>query len=344
MNLRRRQYDYRNITKRRTKINFTKEEISLIAIIKKESVTANRDNLTRTAWYADYFNTHPEIKWSFLASMVSRNAGWNMTDLEGNRFSRALPKGYRCLLFNTYERANWLIFSDASPQLLVFKYSKLYNKPLFHLLKAFNVSVFMEAEWERFWIKGDKERLMAALIINEQNFIQEPVIEHPVYGSRVFGSLVFHIQEWLHFTYVLFPTLKGELFGFSVHNFTSLPERIELGKKLAWILFHPEYFRHFLEFSKETPHTGSRHDYEKHMAGSGVSANPELRDAYPVIVHRANSCTDWFERRRGNLKRYFSPCRTPKKVVLTDWYKKKARQLELGIDLEEVLVPKGLFR
>ncbi|UTW69707.1 DUF2515 family protein [Anaerobacillus sp. HL2] len=49
-----------------------------------------------------------------------------------------LPKKYPEVLFLTYERANWLIFSDAYPQLLLYEKSKQLQKPCFHLLKFFH--------------------------------------------------------------------------------------------------------------------------------------------------------------------------------------------------------------
>ncbi len=55
----------------------------------------------------------------------------------------------------------------------------------------FYVSVFMEKEWNRFWRERNKKRLMIALIINEQNKIQKPVIENRYIQSRVLDRLLF---------------------------------------------------------------------------------------------------------------------------------------------------------
>lgn len=41
----------------------------------------------------------------FLASMVSRNAGWNMTDLEGRYYATVLPQTVKTFVL-TYEEAN----------------------------------------------------------------------------------------------------------------------------------------------------------------------------------------------------------------------------------------------
>ncbi len=47
--------------------------------------------------------------------------------------------------------------------------------------------------------KADKNRLTTALIINEQNVIQTPVIEHPVYRKKVFHSLIFSLSRLASF-------------------------------------------------------------------------------------------------------------------------------------------------
>ncbi len=101
-----------------------------------------------------------------------------MTDLQGRYYATVLPQTVKKHLFLTYEEANWIIFLDAFPQLLLYEESKRRQIPLFHLLQYFNVSIFMEKEWIYFWEKKDINRLMTALIINEQNKIQKPVIEN----------------------------------------------------------------------------------------------------------------------------------------------------------------------
>ena len=108
-----------------------------------------------------------------------------------------------------YERANWLIFSDAYPQLLLYHWSKQLGQPLFHLLSSFGVSSFMKTEWERFWHERDQKRLMYALIINEQNTIQTPIIQNPLFKKNVFQTIPFQLCEWFHFNTVIFPTVEG---------------------------------------------------------------------------------------------------------------------------------------
>ncbi|MCH1624705.1 DUF2515 domain-containing protein [Fredinandcohnia quinoae] len=324
------------VEQRREKYQNSTFDIKLITDIKQETAKQNQDNISRTKSYATYYYRNKEIRWSFLASMVSRNAGWNMTDLEGEWFTKILDRKIRNHIFLTYERANWLIFSDAYPQLLVYEYSKRYGKPLFHLLPAFSVSKFIEMEWEYYWKYRNRERLIIAQIINEQNIIQKPVIEHPFYKKKVFDSFFFNFQDWLHFSSAIFPTLHGELFGFSVYNFKKLDERIELGKKLASLLFHEDHYYSFLLFSKKIEHTGSRFDYERYLHPRKYRITPFLRTTYPIITHSREGNNDWFI---GLIKKkWFQPVKNEnKKYDITNWYLNKQKQLQLGITLEQLL-------
>lgn len=327
------------ITKRDQITQMTDLEQELIDCIQAITISANKDNISRTKSYYDLYKQHPEICWSFLAHMVSRNAGWNMCDLKGNWLPRVLTKEQSNRLFLTYERANWLIFHDAYPQLLLYHYSTKIGLPMFHLLKYFHVSSFMKNEWNIFWRKKDKDRLMVALIINEQNVIQKPVIEHHLYKKRVFHSLLFSFQDLLHFSSVLFPTVKGKLYGASVSQFRSVHHRIDLGKRLASILFHVELYPHFLEFAEKTSHTGSRFDYEQYFQQECGNTTPFLRHVYPVIQHHVHEYKDWqdIQSVRGSWFTNKVIHRHP--IILTEWYKQKQKKLTRLIRLKELIAP-----
>ena len=102
------------------------------------------DNISRTQSYQEYYLRNSEIRWAFLASMVSRNAGWNMTDLEGRYYATVLPRTVKNIyLFCTNRLIDY--FLDAFPQLLLYEESKKRRAPLFHLLQYFNVSIL----WKR---------------------------------------------------------------------------------------------------------------------------------------------------------------------------------------------------
>lgn len=102
--------DYEKIKQYRKRAVCTEEEKATVYNIKKEIEIANMDNISRTQSYQDYYVRNSEIRWAFLASMVSRNAGWNMTDLKGRYYATVLPQTVKKHLFLTYEEANWIIF------------------------------------------------------------------------------------------------------------------------------------------------------------------------------------------------------------------------------------------
>ncbi|WP_079510310.1 DUF2515 domain-containing protein [Mesobacillus jeotgali] len=307
--------------------------------IRKETDQKNMDNISRTQAYLDFYLEYPEMIWSFLASMVSRNGGYSMCDLEGDWFTKMLAPDIRKRLFLTYERANWLIFRDAFSQLLLYSYSTKKSAPMFHLLKYLDVSTFMENEWRLFWEDGNKRRLLNALIINEQNVIHEPVIREPVYRRRVFNTFMFSFEDHLHFSTVLFPTCEGELYGASVNGFKSVSKRINLGKRLASILFDPYYYPLFLEFALNTEHTASRYDYEKYFPNYKKRDTPFLRCAYPIIHHHYRDQGDWYKKRKFRSEWFNSETKHRHPIHLTKWYMKKQKQLHALISVKELFAP-----
>ncbi|OIK17092.1 hypothetical protein BIV60_00775 [Bacillus sp. MUM 116] len=317
--------------------HFTIQEDEIIRQIKTKTEKKNIDNISRTNAYFRYFKKNPDIIWSFLAHMVSRNGGWNMCDLEGSVFPQLLEPKIRKQLFLTYERANWLIFHDVFPQLLIYQYSTKLDRPMFHLLPFFNVSSFIQKEWFHYWNERDKFRMTKALIINEQNVIQAPIIEHPVYKKKVFRSMIFTFQDWLHFSCVLFPTCGGEVYGSCVTGFRSVSKRIQLGKRLADILFHPRLFPYFFEFANRTPHTGSRYDYEQYFKTKFEPKTPILRAAFPVIEHHQHMHEDWSRLKHVSPTWLHAPVIHQHSIHLTDWYFKKMSQLELILALKKSL-------
>ncbi|PKG24092.1 DUF2515 family protein [Niallia nealsonii] len=300
----------------------------------------NLDNISRTESYLHYYIANKEIRWAYLASQVSRNAGWNMCDLQGSWFSNILEPEKRAQLFFTYEEANWLIFQDAFPQLLLYDYSTKYNRPLFHLLKYFSVSSFMEKEWNLFWENRNQTRLMTSLIINEQNLIEKPIIKNPYYKREVFHSLAYLFQDFFHCSSVLFPTLKGRLYGSCVTDFTSLNKRIEFGKELANILFYPDLYEEFYQFSILRTHTGSRGDYERIIYPRHKRDTPILRLTYPVVKHEKKEMMDWMGLRRKKRAWQSPLAKKQKPQDLTTWYRDKQEQLHAFIKLQNKVVEK----
>ncbi|MFC7392671.1 DUF2515 family protein [Scopulibacillus cellulosilyticus] len=280
--------------------------------------------MSRTKAYIQFYLENPEIIWALLASMVSRNAGWNMTDLALPPLKNLLKERDRFILFHTYERPNWLIFSDAFPQLLTYHLSKQKNRPYFYLLKAFNISIFMEKEWELFWITQDKRRLCTSQIVNEQQVIEKPVIQQSFFHNRVFNRLFFKFQEWLHQTAVIFPTVEGALYGFSVYRFTHVEKRIEFGKQLSWLLFESPVSKEIQKFALTVEPTGSRIDYDQFRQET-TTYYTYLRSFYNPVKHHLSEINDWFNGEINN-KWFDNPKFLP--YDISHWYVKKQKQIE----------------
>jgi len=271
---------------------------TLLEEIKRETEKHNLNNVTRTKAYLDYYLRFPEIQWAFLGHMVSRNGGYNMTDLQGEFLTRLLSKKERMSFFSFLERGNWLIFQDVYPQFLLYQESLRKGKRLFYLLPHLQVSTFMETIWNHFWENGDRYIHCIALVINEQSYLEKRVVQHPVYQKEVLGKLEFFLQDVLSFNHILFPFENRGLKGQTLHQFESLHERILLGKRLYAVLFkNKDFHRKALEWAKGHPHTGSRKDYWPHLFNN-------VREGAPGLSYllRLKSC-----KLRKRASRFYSP-------------------------------------
>ncbi|MFQ3543375.1 DUF2515 family protein [Halobacillus rhizosphaerae] len=296
------------------------EEEEILQSIRSDTVKFNINNVTRTQAYYDFYYLHPEIKWSLLAHMVSRNGGWNMTDLKGEFLSKLLSEGEQKAFFAFLERGNWLIFQDAFPQLLLYKKSVEMNRSLFYLLPHLNVSSFMEVIWKHFWENGHRDLLAFAQIINEQMYIEERVIHHQSYQNSVLKTINFKLQDVLNLNHLLFPySLKEqsepEIIGETLHHFASIEERIEFGKRLYALLFF-DYTRlqHIITWVNDHPHTGSRKDYMPHLFN-------DVKETLPGQLYfpRTKNCI-----LRKNAPRLYSP------ALLSAWKTSHQKIAEKG--------------
>lgn len=254
------------------KLNITVQEEKLVQSIKQRTKELNSNNITRTKAYLDFFKQYPEIHWALLAHMVSRNSGWLMTDLKGDLLPKLLSEKEQQHFFLFLERGNWLIFQDVYPQLLLYEQSLQYKKNLFYLLPCFHVSSFMETIWNYFWKYGSHSLLTAAIIINEQNFLETHAVRQEHFQKTVLNTLGFKLYDFLRFNHIIFPlykhgkTEKPSLTGETVRHFDSLHERILLGKRLYSLLFKEKSTLHdVLLWADKHPHTGSRKDYWPHL-------------------------------------------------------------------------------
>ncbi|MGJ7912765.1 DUF2515 family protein [Neobacillus sp. LXY-1] len=294
----------RDELKRKNKISpgishhLTIHDRKLLEKIRNQTKELNLNNVTRTKAYLEFYLKHPEIQWAFLGHMVSRNGGYNMTDLKGELLSRLMSIRDRNKFFSFLERGNWLIFQDVYPQFLVYEESLRQHKPLFYLLSYLNVSTFMESIWNHFWKEKDRYIHCIALVINEQSYLEKRVVQNSVYQKDVLNKFEFYLQDWLSFNHILFPHGEGDLKGQTLHQFESVNERILLGKRLYTILFKDQAFlKRAVEWAKGHPHTGSRKDYWPHIFNHVHEGIPGL--SYPL---RLKSC----QLRKG-ARRFYSP-------------------------------------
>ena len=303
------------------------KEKEFIIHVKEETAKQNVDNVTRTNAYWEFYIKHPEVHWAFLAHMVSRNGGWNMTDLKGSIVPNFIPYNQASVFFSFLEKANFLIFHDAYPQLLLYEQSKLYNKSLFHLLPSFGVSSFMKPIWKLFLQHKCSEMLTYALIINEQSYLEQRVILNPFYQAHVMQTISFALQERLGLTNVVFPyynEISIRLAGVTVTQFSQIKARVHVGKKLYNILFQNELvFEGANEFARKVTHSGSRSDYLPDIFSSSKTTkkihSPTLHDAWNTYTHPSPKMEDWFKKDLSILH-LFEKIKPIDKYDITDSY------------------------
>lgn len=340
------------------------DEQMLIERIKADTAEANRNNVTRTeAYRAVYFQT-PELHWALLAHLVSRNGGWNMTDLQGEWLPRLLTESQRRDVFLFLERANALIFQDAYPQLLLYQWSRSLGRSLFHLLPAFGVSRFMQPVWKLFWREQDSALLTTALIVNEQHYIEGRVVRNDYFESNVLHTLFFGLQSLLQLNGVFFPYGSGkdggegcgelQLAGLIMESFRDLDERIEFGKRLYAMLFGvPRVFDGARSFAAAVKHSGSRADYapllfkevrerpprrvyEEKLIGGRLKPgaeriySPSLQTAWKDHPIDPAEPGDWFKK-TAEVIGYFRELPLPRNFEMTNEYGMMLSKLELAV-------------
>ncbi|MFZ3588759.1 DUF2515 family protein [Bacillus sp. DJP31] len=328
------------------KINFIgKKEVEIINRIRKEVQSLNVNNITRTKAYLEFYMNNKEIHWSFLAHMVSRNGGWNMTDLKGSILRELLPTKKVPLFFEFLEKANATIFHDAYSQLLLYRYSKQSGRNLFYLLPHLSVSAFMKPIWDYFWKAKNSPLLTVALIVNEQHHIQR-LIDHPTYKNEVLNTILFKAQERFGFTDVLFPHKRSsdkiDLAGVTVKVFENVNERIAIGKTLYGILFN-EILPSATSFAIHTPHTGSRADFwpdiftkKEPKMKSSIKAplifSPTLKQSWFNYEHEFQDQTDWYT--TPEIFKHLTDYYIPASYNLTNNYKNDLKSLVLMKELK----------
>lgn len=339
-------------------VSLTQFDRQLIDEIRKKTKRLNRNNVTRTKAYLDIYKRNPEIHWAFLAHLVSRNGGWNMTDIKGSILEGVLSKEAQSDFFSFLERANALIFHDAYPQLLLYEACKKRNKNLFYLLPKFHVSQFMRPFWDYFFENKDSKLLTVALIINEQNYIEDRVVQHSSYKDKVLNNIIFRLQEVLQFTYVLFPfqvsNNKRRLAGITVSDFGKIKHRIEVGKKLYSIVFGIEnLYEDISKFALHEPHTGSRNDCWPKMFTKNINENlhmtsvscrpkkpivfsPTIEDAWEDIAHSFTDVSDWYKQ-GTEISPFFTATSTPRLFDITIQYCQAVHKMIVTSDAYKIV-------
>lgn len=99
-------------------------------------------------------------------------------------------------------------------------------------------------------------------------------------------------------------------------------------------MFSPELFPLFFQFTKDTPHTGSRYDYEQYFIQEKERDTPILREAFPVIGNQLDGFSDWFQKGQFKKKWLHPHIHHRHPILITDWYLKKQKQLHCLIALK----------
>ena len=108
----------------------TKEEQLIINKIKIQTEQLNKNNVTRTRAYYQFYIQYPEIHWALLGHMVSRNGGWNMTDLKGDLYTRILSEKDRFIFF-LFRKRELAYFPRCIPSILLYEQSVKRSKSYF---------------------------------------------------------------------------------------------------------------------------------------------------------------------------------------------------------------------
>jgi hypothetical protein len=234
----------------------------------------NRDNVARTESYLElytYTRTHgPELPWLLMAHLVSRNAGYFMTDLRRVVDDRRTHPDARPIfenLFHLLERANFLIFWDAWHHVL----SHMLGRPF-----GARTAQFMQKAWARFDRDPTERRLALDLVHNEQHYIEHRAAHHPRFAAglvAVIGLELTRRDQPLHF-----PCVDVDI---RVGRFRDLGCRIEAGRRIFDEVVADRAQRDAIfRWCDAHPHTGAR-------SVIGGKRTTTLREAWPVAEVRA---------------------------------------------------------
>jgi hypothetical protein len=264
--------------------------------------TYNDTNPDRTDYYYRYWKANPEIPWSLLASLVSRNAGYQMSDLARNvaklpfaplvlpaaMGEPAVTLGIRILqsLWAFLEVGNFLIFRDVVPPLEAWRHAKQHPEhadKIFDLLEHpdFDADKWVLDRWKELFAKRDSlsaadiQRHTFALVTNEQNQIEDRLVKGAASYLGSISGITNRITTWynrLGLTILCFPEATStanpapqHLLLYTVGNFASLDARIKVGRDLFVGLFDGATRQANVEawVDANPYHHGTRADYNE---------------------------------------------------------------------------------
>ena len=248
----------------------------------------NVDNVARTESYLElYSHTRAhgaELPWLLMAHMVSRNAGYLMTDLARTLVHERTPQVPSVLhvienVMALLERANYLIFHDAWFHVL----GHLLGRSATHSAR---VPAFMRAAWLRYETalarhghiadRALERTLVMDLVHNEQHFIERRVVHHPRFAAAL--ATIEMIEREGREKPIHFPLVAAEI---RVGGFADLTRRIATGARIFDDLLADRSRRDAIyTWARTHAHTGSRAVY-------GGKPGPTLREAWPVARVRA---------------------------------------------------------
>jgi hypothetical protein len=244
--------------------------------LRNELVERNRDNVSRTASYLELYawtrDRGPELPWLFMAHLVSRNAGYLMTDLARRLAGDAardpsLSSAMRTL-FVLLERGNFLIFYDAWHHVCSYLAGDQLTSP--------RTPVFMCEAWGRFDTTRDQRQLVLDLVHNEQNLIERRAVHHAELAP---GMLLLDLIEASgREKPLVFPSPDAP--EIRVNGFKQLERRIAAGQRIFdEVVADPARRTAMFEWALAHPHTGSRAIY-------GGTPGPSVREAWPIETVR----------------------------------------------------------
>lgn len=252
----------------------------------------NTDNVARTNSYLelyDYTCDHPpDLPWVLMAHLVSRNAGYLMTDLarrlareSGRTDQPGFPEA-ATNLFLLLERANFLIFHDAWYHVLSHLLGRTDSAP------EGRTTQFVIGAWRRYVDALNEEgtdgkpspalerALVFDLVENEQNFIERRAVHHERFGPA--RALIGLIESSGREKPIHLPLTEAEI---RVGSFVDLEHRIAAGRRIYDEVLADRDRREALRtWAQQHPHDGSRAVY-------GGRPGPPLREAWPVARVRA---------------------------------------------------------